>query len=262
MGVVGEAVFGIGRLVGAVDTLVELFDTMVADTNAKARRRLGDYQQSIAHAANDKVLLLAEIARVLLDPDLQDDQRLAAVFAAVPKDRLAHALAECERIARPADDSHVDLLGDHYSKLRQCLPRWLEVLRFRSLRDNDELIEGIEVLRRLNRTGRRTVPEEAPPHLRPQGLAAGGPLGIRQGLPAVLGAGPALAAAGPAALRRHLGGGIPPLRPPRHLPARQGPLGRAARRLLPGAPAPGVGTGASRRARPGAGSGAGVVRVD
>src|SRR5713226_4404172 len=99
MGVVGEAVFGIDRLVGAVDTLVELFDTMVADTNAKARRRLGDYQQSIAHAANDKVLLLAEIARVLLDPDLADDERLAAVFAAVPKDRLAHALAECERIA-------------------------------------------------------------------------------------------------------------------------------------------------------------------
>jgi hypothetical protein len=134
----------------------------VADTNAKARRRLGDYQQSIAHAANDKVLLLAKIVRVLLDPDLEDDKRLAAVFAAVPKDRLAHALAECERIARPADDSHVDLLGDHYSKLRQCLPRWLEVLRFRSLRDDDELIEGIEVLRRLNRTGRRNVPEEAP----------------------------------------------------------------------------------------------------
>jgi hypothetical protein len=66
--------FGVDRLAGAIDTLVELFDTMVADTNAKARRRLGDYQQSIAHAANDKVLLLAKIVRVLLDPDLEDDK--------------------------------------------------------------------------------------------------------------------------------------------------------------------------------------------
>lgn len=38
--------------------------TTVADTNAKARRRLGDYQQAIAHAANDQVPLLAEIGRV------------------------------------------------------------------------------------------------------------------------------------------------------------------------------------------------------
>jgi len=46
----------------------------------------------VATAANDKVLLLAQIARVLLDPDLDDDARVAAVFEAVPKDRLAAAL--------------------------------------------------------------------------------------------------------------------------------------------------------------------------
>ncbi len=63
--------------------------------------------------------------------------------------------------SQPCSLRCLDLLGDHCSKLRQCLPRWLEVLRFRSLRD-DDIIEGIEVLRRLNRTGRRTVPEEAP----------------------------------------------------------------------------------------------------
>jgi hypothetical protein len=114
--------FAVLRVVELTDELVDLFDKLLGDINAKARKRLGDYQQSIAAAANDKVLLLAEIARVLLDPDLDDDNRLAALFAAVPKDRLAAALADCERIARPADNSHIDLLGDHYSKLRQCVP--------------------------------------------------------------------------------------------------------------------------------------------
>jgi len=38
----------------------------------------------VAAAANDKVLLLAMIARVLLAPDLNDDGRLEAVFDAVP----------------------------------------------------------------------------------------------------------------------------------------------------------------------------------
>jgi hypothetical protein len=118
--------FGAERLVEIVDSLVDLFDKLLADTNAKARKRLADYRQSVAAAANDKVLLLAVIARVLLDPDLDDDSRLEAVFEAVPKDRLVAALVDCERIARPADDSHIDLLGDHYSRLRQCVPRLLE----------------------------------------------------------------------------------------------------------------------------------------
>jgi TnpA family transposase len=154
--------FGAERSVGVIDGLVDLFDKLLADTNAKARRRLGEYRQSVAAAANDKVLLLAEIARVLLDTDLDDESRLQALFEAVPKDRLAAALADCDRIARPADGSNVDLLGDHYSRLRQCVPAWLEALSFCSQRDDDGLLSGVEVLRELNRTGRRKVPPGAP----------------------------------------------------------------------------------------------------
>jgi len=70
--------FGAERLVGVVDGLVDLFDKLLADTNAKARTRLAEYHQAVATAANDKVLLLAQIVRVLLDPDLDDDTRMAA----------------------------------------------------------------------------------------------------------------------------------------------------------------------------------------
>ncbi len=154
--------FGAERLAEVTDELVDLFDKLLADTNAKARLRLGEYQKSVAGAANDKVLLLAQIARLLLDPGLPDEERLGALFDAVPRDRLAAALADCERIARPASNSHVDLLGDHYSRLRQCMPRFLEVLTFCSHRHDDELLEGIDVLKKLNRTRRRNMPPDAP----------------------------------------------------------------------------------------------------
>jgi Domain of unknown function (DUF4158) len=154
--------FGAERLAEVTDELVDLFDKLLASTNAKARLRPGEYQKSVAGAANDKVLLLAQIARLLLDPGLPDEERLGALFDAVPKDRLAAALADCERIARPAGNSHVDLLGDHYSRLRQCMPRFLEVLTFCSHRHDDELLEGIDVLKKLNRTRRRTMPPGAP----------------------------------------------------------------------------------------------------
>ena len=99
---------------------------------------------------------------MLLDPDLDDGSRLSTLFTRVPKDRLAAALADCERIVRPTDDSHIDLLGDHYSRLRQCIPRLVEALSFRSAREGDEVLEGIDVLRQLHRTGGRKVPTDAP----------------------------------------------------------------------------------------------------
>ncbi len=151
------------RAVEVTDELVDLFDKLLGDTNAKARRRLGDYQQSIAAAANDKVLLLAEIARVLLDPTLRTTTGWRRCSRRCPRAGWRRRWADCERIARPADNSHIDLLGDHqYSRLRQCVPRLLEVLTFQSHRDAHELLAGIEVLRELNRTGRRKVPRDAP----------------------------------------------------------------------------------------------------
>jgi hypothetical protein len=51
--------FGAERLVGVVDGLVDLFDKLLAATNAKARSRLAEYHQAVATDANDKVLLLA-----------------------------------------------------------------------------------------------------------------------------------------------------------------------------------------------------------
>ena len=84
--------FGAERLVEVTDELVDLFDKLLASTNAKARLRLGEYHKSVAEAANDKVLLFAQIARLLLDPGLPDEERLGALFEAVPKDRLAAAL--------------------------------------------------------------------------------------------------------------------------------------------------------------------------
>ena len=148
--------------VAVTDGLIELFDKLLADMNAKARLRLADYRESIATAANDKVLLLAQIAEVLLDPSIDDEQKATAVFDAVPRDRLATALVECHEIARPPGGSHVDLLAPQYARLRRCSPRFLDLLDFRAERDPDGLLEAIEVLRRLNKKGARKVPLDAP----------------------------------------------------------------------------------------------------
>jgi hypothetical protein len=63
---------------------------------------------------------------------------------------------------RPLDDDYFDLLADRYSHLRQVVPLLLNALRFRSSALDHELVEAIELLRSLNETGRRKVPEKTP----------------------------------------------------------------------------------------------------
>ena len=46
--------FGAERLAEVTDELVDLFDKLLADTNAKARRRLGEYQKSVAGASQTR----------------------------------------------------------------------------------------------------------------------------------------------------------------------------------------------------------------
>jgi hypothetical protein len=82
---------------------VDLFDKLLANTNAKARSRLAEYHQAVATAANDKVLLLAQIVRVLLDPDLDEDlQPCRTHLANSGADHLWRAI-----------DVHVDRRGPH-----------------------------------------------------------------------------------------------------------------------------------------------------
>jgi hypothetical protein len=51
---------------------------------------------------------------------------------------------------------------EHYVQLRRYAPTFLETFEFRAAPAAQEIIEGIEILRELNRTNTRNVPSAAP----------------------------------------------------------------------------------------------------
>ena len=83
--------FGAERLAGVTDELVDLSGKLLATPTPRPACASVNTSKSVAGAANDKVLPLAQIARLLLDPGLPGEERLGALFDAVPKDRLAAA---------------------------------------------------------------------------------------------------------------------------------------------------------------------------
>lgn len=156
------------------DETIDLYDRCLAEAYARARRDLDEFRRSVARATNEKVRLLADLGRIVLDPDVSDPEVRGRIYSHVTPERLRAALDECDRITRPIDDNYFDLLNQRYAYLRQFAPAFLEHFVFRASRPADDLLEAIDVVRKLNSERRRKIAEDdqaptdfVPPKWRP-----------------------------------------------------------------------------------------------
>ena len=91
------------------------------------------------------------MGRVVLDPSISDaDLRKAIYRRVLSEEELAAAVDDADRIMRPLDDDYFDLLADRYGHLRQFTPSLLNALSFRSSVFDHELVQAVDLLRRLN----------------------------------------------------------------------------------------------------------------
>jgi TnpA family transposase len=149
------------RLIETTDEVVDLYIRCLAETDARARRDLDEFRQTVARSTNETLHLFQALGGILLDPEIADEQVRAAIYQAIPKERLQTAVEECERIVRPLDDNYFDFLASRYSYIRQFAPAFLEACRFRSHLKSYALLEAITLLRQLNQEQQRKLPETA-----------------------------------------------------------------------------------------------------
>ncbi len=145
-----------------VDEIVDLFNRALKKTDSRSRRELEAWRVATAQATNEKVRLFSRLGRLVLDPDIPDEQLRRRIFEEVASRELfAAAVEETEQLLRPRDGSYLDFVENRYGHLRKFVPLVLRVLDFKSLKTDDPLIDAVEILRELNRKRRRRVPEDA-----------------------------------------------------------------------------------------------------
>ena len=145
-----------------VDEIVDLFNRALKKTDSRSRRELEAWRVATAQASNEKVRLFSRLGRLVLDPDIPDEQLRRRSFEEVASRELfAAAVEETEQLLRPRDGSYLDFVENRYGHLRKFAPLVLRMLDFKSLKTDDPLIDAVEILRELNRKRRRRVPEDA-----------------------------------------------------------------------------------------------------
>jgi TnpA family transposase len=147
-------------LMDVTDESIDIFDVCIASRHKKARKALEDYQKAMAETTETHSQLLQAIGDVVLDETVTDTRLRQAIYHHIPRDTLQAAVQEARTLRRP--NGHLDFLDDHYSYIRQFAPQFLSTLTFESHQDKEPVLKALEVLRSLNTTKRRKLPEETP----------------------------------------------------------------------------------------------------
>ena len=145
-----------------LDELVEIFDRLLMTISSRTERKLLQIQQEIALLAGDKIKLLQELVKILIDPNVSDAELRKTIYKIVPETKLQLTFAECEKLNEPLDENFFKMLGKNYAYLRQFIPTFLNALPLDGNAEAKGLLEAVTILKELNSTKKRRIPSDAP----------------------------------------------------------------------------------------------------
>jgi len=143
------------------DEVVQLFDQAISARETRARHKTDQQLVERAKAGEDRQALLDAILPVLLDPAIPDEQVGGLLRAGVGMARLRAAFAQA-RSRLPRDHGQLGVLDASYAHLRQFTPDVLNAVAFAGGTGAQELLAAVAVLKELNASGARRVPDGTP----------------------------------------------------------------------------------------------------
>lgn len=145
-----------------LDEVVQLFDQAISARESKAERKMREMLAERGKAGEDRQALLDDLLAIIADPQISDEQIGGLIRGErIGWPRLRSAVAQAAP-RLPRDHGHLAALDGSYGYLRQFTPQVLAAVRFAGGTAAIGLLEAVEILRELNATGARRVPDDAP----------------------------------------------------------------------------------------------------
>jgi len=144
------------------DETLELHDRLIGTFFSKARCKYDREFAADGQALNDKVRLYAKIGSALIASKAAQTDPFAAIEAIIPWEQFTASVAQAEKLSRDEAFDPIALLTDYFTTLRKYAPAFLEAFQFRGAPVAQSLLDAIDLLRAMNRTGARKVPADAP----------------------------------------------------------------------------------------------------
>ncbi len=156
------AALAIEGMATVTDELVDLHDRIISKLFSAAKNKHQQDFQKQGKAINDKVRLYAKVGQALVEAKNSGGDPYAAIEAILPWSDFAQSVTEAGTLAQPESFDHLSLVGDQYSTLRRYTPEFLDVLKLKAAPAAQAVLDAIDVLRQMNATAARKVPDDAP----------------------------------------------------------------------------------------------------
>ena len=144
------------------DETLELHDRLIGTFFSKARNKYDREFAADGQAVNDKVRLYARIGSTLIASKAAQTDPFAAIESVIPWDEFTASVAQAEKLSRDEAFDPLALLTDYFTTLRKYAPAFLEAFQFRGAPVAQSLLDAIDLLGAMNRSGARKVPADAP----------------------------------------------------------------------------------------------------
>ncbi len=144
------------------DIAIDLFDANLWERHTEAKAELDEMRLKAARSTNEKLRAYRDVVAIVIDDTVPGAALREAIFERYQRHRLQQIVEETERLIRPKNDEAIDLLAKRYSYIRRFAPAFLATLTFRAQKQAAPLLEAVDLLKVLNASGERTVPEDAP----------------------------------------------------------------------------------------------------
>jgi hypothetical protein len=144
------------------DEALNMFEQLIGSMFKKTERAHADEFHKSGKAINEKVRLYAAIGDALIAARAGGGDPFAAIEAVLYWERFKATVAEAHKLSQPEDFDSLSLVDDRYASVRKFAPLLLTEFEFHAAPATADLMGGLDVLRELNATGKRTMPDDAP----------------------------------------------------------------------------------------------------
>jgi hypothetical protein len=156
----------------AVDQAIDMFDKLLTRAHTQAQNELDEQLCRQRQTIQLSLTALRSLGRIILDDAISDDELRARLFAAVSREELVACVDNIgEWVTGKRSDLFHGIVRRH-GMLRKFSPVLLDALELTQDTEGEQsaCLRALQMLKELNATGRRKLPEDAPTDFLPQRL--------------------------------------------------------------------------------------------
>lgn len=144
------------------DKAFEIHDRQILSLLSKGRKAQEEIQKQNGKKLNEKVIHFTNIGQALIKAREEKLDVFKVLESVIEWNTFVSSVEEAQELARPADYDYLDLLQKRFYSLRKYTPTLLRVLGFHSTKANEPLLQAVEIIRGMNESGKRKVPDDSP----------------------------------------------------------------------------------------------------